>query len=1847
MEQNSLSTPTVFNGSASLPKLIKQNDIKSKDFGNDIDVMYLERLKAVHEKIKSCISCSQHECPFIKERINKHFTKHHTPANEGFQLQDGPAKVYRNPARNDIASKNEYRKLLRSTVIEWSKIIPVYPNQIFEFKKQNLLNLLVENINDLLKNINDEDYQFKLENIINSFLNSLPGFGKDKLLNDRLKENLLDRIYNLNNDHTNEKKDKAVETTDGLAENKNSEREHEDNSVKEIKIEKPEVKEVATCTLINDLLNKQNNATNTVIEYYNEVIGPEIFLNNKTKNVMNVQVSTSFNAHENMSYEKKTLFSQKVKEWMRFLMDNENYNFINNNVDKTFVVNILWDDLNEYLVGKTRKDKMVLKKKISMVLGQMPLSTAILEPRYKYEIENDLCNRLLCMDSDFTQTFSYVDKRKIQNIVDESLKALDLNVDNNTFNEIITIVLENLYEKTNNKLIKEELFSTINTLTKLTLGDCFDLVNTIVESVKSMQDNLDYNEHGTMTANSFGSTAFSGTLTIFASEQEMSNPTNHGKSIVNFNEVPKLSSYEITYVNKIVETINLWLDTLPKEFKSDEKREENIKYLAREIYDEIRLDDVGDESERDKFKAFIIRKWLNRFDFFERPHEAKSYIEDLVLDINDIPKVYLNEPKKGKIVVCCGSKIEPECAMKNLILKYIEYNDEEDSSDTRGIFATLLKSELPNLCIPSRKEVYDSLERNLQISTFKKLDKELFYIMLITDCMQDVPLSDSFTNKRRNELVTELAEHIYLVEESLLEDTIENLVNNFVSELPISILPDYKENFDVIVEDILYKIKNTTQARSCCNFAASDQVHTAINATNLGDYIESFIRDNYVTLTENETVLEVCSFRLLKEVNDLIVEDPAAFNTTEVYKRLGDDSLIPDQERRFSAELKYAREVSDWLHNLPLLPVINEEDSAIRNRKIIELIHKLQEYSNLMKQEPNDAMAKTNFSNYLERWLINFSLDSRKDIKMPLVIQQLLHRVERINKNEREMLKQANIVCKAPVPCCSHGKSKEKKPDPARVIVESIEKWCRDLPIDGETEDVNIIKDTVATKLYQKLGDINNSSMHNDESYRDALGHEIDSLIDTLPTNENLLNKKSFLKNKLLQIIMDNKKLLNQKLSGSQYKQRLENKIAMSLSNPVIRTQSEDPEFEIYKDLLATMFILDNFDYSNNNKLKYEKQIREQIDKYHQSALRRNPMSMAKEQMFVELYSALFQVPVPSDDSVSEEVEEIKTRCEIEIWFNKMPLTETKNASDALQRHKIISMLAKRLHQIENSEASPDEKIQKEILKWLRKLPLLPGKEAYIDQYASELRGKLKSTFAMRKCVSQVNITKLIEKVNSRTLIPHREGQTQTPLPNCCQVRPPDTKNATDKIIDFVEDWCRGLSIPARTQTEIDNVKAFKDNMVIKIIMKISQLNMNPELFNDDNNYKNALDEELDSLLATLPSCCDIVENKESKKKELIDAINEIKSLIVEENSRYKYKHDLKNVVNNVLETSNSPDSKSEIVNDIVDNFIFFHYCKDDIDGKQTYKIMITEDVKKCIAGTNESVFKSNKLVCELSKVPDPGDKIIADEVEEIRMKSEVKKFLNELPIREEKEPLRSQIKAPLARRLSDLEKSGHTNETEQKMKEEIKKCLKKIDESVDALQIDLFIEKLRNNEAERKSHSNVVFTTPPAYTHENKTNDNRSLIPISHADENRYKTIPQSSNTVDRHSGLDQDEETQSYLSEFEAGIRVESTPKENVNYEVFGRSTYSKQPKGTQNGNQVKKNNRNPKKEALKPIEKYNRYQISSDRIPDCNYERQMIEIKPCKRVQKSESCLKKLELICECNKQNFECGCQQRKI
>ncbi|CAK1549062.1 unnamed protein product [Leptosia nina] len=194
------------------------------------------------------------------------------------------------------------------------------------------------------------------------------------------------------------------------------------------------------------------------------------------------------------------------------------------------------------------------------------------------------------------------------------------------------------------------------------------------------------------------------------------------------------------------------------------------------------------------------------------------------------------------------------------------------------------------------------------------------------------------------------------------------------------------------------------------------------------------------------------------------------------------------------------------------------------------------------------------------------------------------------------------------------------------------------------------------------------------------------------------------------------------------------------------------------------------------------------------------------------------------------------------------------------------------------------------------------------------------------------------------------------------------------------------------------------------------------------------------------------------------------------------------------------------------------------------YKIMIIEAVKKYVTSRPNSknfidpIRKCDQLMCELSKVPMPSENVLVDEVEEIKMKFEVDEFLSELPLNEDGEnlPNKSKLKVTLARRLSDLEKSGHGSEIEQKMKEEVQKCLIKFHESIDALPIDSFIEKLKLTEPLRKSHPTNVggnnyvndnFVTPPlvnSYKTNYQTETNEKLCCTSplNTDENQWMSL-------------------------------------------------------------------------------------------------------------------------------------------
>lgn len=1077
-----------------------------------------------------------------------------------------------------------------------------------------------------------------------------------------------------------------------------------------------------------------------------------------------------------------------------------------------------------------------------------------------------------------------------------------------------------------------------------------------------------------------------------------------------------------------------------------------------------------------------------------------------------------------------GTPEENDRTLIEMIGKYMERNDDVQDSTAKGAFGEILKNEFRKLTPPTRKEVYDNFSKPRDRFTPERLDKELQHIKDISDWLKNIPIDGSFNtpqNKERIEFVNDLATSIYEIEEGRrnepaamnYDEYLSSVITQYTENLPI--LPDQIDNVPLMVDQLVNKIEASRTPTPCCdnvNKTSSSLNSTGIPEQSIGEFVNNYIRLNAGEIADDRVKLDAWSARVLKEVKKIVRDsaDPSTLCKAQVYDKLANIS-IPEEEsiRLFGLELDYAKEISDWLNNFPLLPITTPEASEKRVKMISDLAEKFVEREKKKLVNPTETQSDTEILEYVTKWIQQIPLERNKQVVMPTVIKQLMNRIERVNKGPQEVL-QETIIQSANTPKKSKPKSRGSKCNSCssaekggELIVNAIEDWSNSLPIKAENKDAEKnMKDAIARKLYQKVGNftVDPHIMNDDLLFQEMLTHEVNNQLDSVPKNPNIEKKRESLKNSLVDKVMEAKSLARESAAGENYKQHLETTIDASIPNPVSNRQSHDPGFEMYKNRLTEMFILDNFDHGTDDvKIKYEKRIKKEIDKYFQDAQKRNAIPLSKEQIYSELYGALFRVPVPSKSSTTEEVEEVKTRCEVADWFDDLPLQPMASKEELLNRDKIQSMLAKRLKEIENKEKKPDDKMHKEITKWLLKLPLLPGNEGNVDKLADDLQNKLKLTKDERKCVPppspnnkdnkhfrKISTTKGILGT-SQVAGPSSAGQMWKSPPSspdqiCCQV--PHTlprKRASDIILEIVENWCNTLPLFENDPRSKDINKTIREDVATKIIIKICELNSDPQIFSDNLLYNCLLDDELEKIMADLPICCPSQQDKDFKKAELKEAVNAVKHLIIEERERHEYKKELNETVNNVLKEP--LDTSEEIIalfnelrEEIVDNFVQYHYNRDDDEGKQIYKARLHDAVLKYFLEIQQKsdrveedpLIKQNQLLCELAKIPIPTDRSMKDEVEEIKMKNEVKEFFNELHLPKEEDlekmKTRNNLKLSLAKRLNELEKTGHNCDNDAKMKKEISRYLKKMDQDVDPKEIQSFVDKLRATEPVRKA---------------------------------------------------------------------------------------------------------------------------------------------------------------------------------
>ena len=1229
-------------------------------------------------------------------------------------------------------------------------------------------------------------------------------------------------------------------------------------------------------------------------------------------------------------------------------------------------------------------------------------------------------------------------------------------------------------------------------------------------------------------------------------------------------------------IDVLEDQISVWINERPAgviTYKDNMKRNKMVHDLALNLQDRLRNKNSESAIEAD------INQWLKKMVNPKEKEHLNLLTEDLKSKIIDLPQdrtlerrhdvrhrdmvakiaakrqeaAGIRPPQRDINVSNLGNiQGDPDKTIREFIGKYIEHNYDIDDPMARGAFAHLLKTELRKLAPLTRKEVYEHFEQAKEHQRFRpdSLNYELEYIKAISDWLNNLPIDPSYNtvgNKHRIEFINDLARNILEIEEQrrdnpdamnynfFIASTIQTSINTY--DLPIP--SEQMVHTPMMAHHLLEKIVDLRPAEVCCPQVSqgSDSLSSSIQAAdikeqNLSDFINDYIRVNGRDIADDELKLEAWTARLLKEIKRMVHEgaDPETLTKAQVYEKFA-EVPVPTEEsvEMFSLKLHYVEEITDWMKNLPLLP-IQPQQAEVRVQMISELSEKMCD-TEAIRRAYGDSRGNKQLENYISAWISQLPLDRNKEINKPILIQQLMSRMAKDSKQEsRGSIDQPPISLKKSKsatdskPKLSKTKSKEKysrkeskdslkksgaksNKTPAEDIIEAIETWSNKLPIKlDDKETVKTMKEGIARQLYQKIGELNvDPRIFNDELlYREMLDDEIETQLENVPQNSELQNNREQIKDGLINQIINTNQVIKEKSAGDNYRHKLETTIDASIPNPVQSVQTFDPGFEIYKNHLADMFILENFDHANDDvKAAHEKRVRHEIDKYFGSAQNKNAVPLTKDQIYNEIYSALFKVPMPQETSVIDEVEQVKTRCEIDAWYEKLPIQETDNLNDLLERDQILSTLAKRIQDIEKKGGNVDDNINKETRKWLEKIPLKSGQKG-IDEHVKQLQTLLKSTAAARKYVPPEIATKGKSKPGKE--IKGKKGAkdlntSQTPGTSGARPKPPrprsvvrqskatsakpccppvglmSNKKPGDLIVEIVEEWCDQLPLISTEETN----RAIKDNIATRIIIQISEFNMDAEIFNDDIVYDELLDEELDNLLSNLPVCCDFEKSKAARKYQLREQIKAIKPLIKEEKARHEYKQELNSTVGSILkeplDTSAEKLAKfNKMKEEIVENFIQYYYDINDEEAAQFYKLQIHDVVHKfCMEareqpGTGDKVdplVRRNQLICELQRIPVPQT-ALKEEVAEIKMKREVEQFLHEQSIPEG--DARDTMTKHLAKRLCDIEKSGYNPTNEQKMKSDILRAVMKLKKDVKPEAVDGFVTKLKFNEPERNA---------------------------------------------------------------------------------------------------------------------------------------------------------------------------------
>ncbi|XP_063631961.1 uncharacterized protein LOC134802848 [Cydia splendana] len=340
------------------------------------------------------------------------------------------------------------------------------------------------------------------------------------------------------------------------------------------------------------------------------------------------------------------------------------------------------------------------------------------------------------------------------------------------------------------------------------------------------------------------------------------------------------------------------------------------------------------------------------------------------------------------------------------------------------------------------------------------------------------------------------------------------------------------------------------------------------------------------------------------------------------------------------------------------------------------------------------------------------------------------------------------------------------------------------------------------------------------------------------------------------------------------------------------------------------------------------------------------------------------------------------------------------------------------------------EAIANETLDRRKYLQLNPGvkiSEAKESEILKEQIYKVLNNLIDKKLVQSI-MTQTDDLMNSLKQILGKDYSQDS------QITKTSFMSSTNHLNDIVKDWCDALPL-----SDTSGAFRIKQELANRIILKVGEINMNQDIFNDDSLYDEILQDFIDQRVNELPMETHITDGS---IKELIDQIKQIKQKVHDDFIGKKYKQQLRDTISNVLPSIACPTAEDlasfELMKEnLADAFINLNYSVECDTARAKFKRRIMDEInkysndylKRCPATPVNTRKLNEDLYNALKNVPVPGDESMRTEVESVRMKDVINEWLKTLPMSRQSisEQLHtSKVVTLMAQKLQELENEFH-----------------------------------------------------------------------------------------------------------------------------------------------------------------------------------------------------------------------------